>query len=64
MGRILFWVAALIIGASLLTALVIWLAPLLAALVVLYVAGKIIIFRTKVGTAQNYSMQPVDSAKR
>jgi hypothetical protein len=45
MGRILLWIAALVAGAGLLTALVIWLAPLVAALVVLYVAGKIVIFR-------------------
>lgn len=45
MGRILLWIAALVTGAGLLTALVIWLAPLIAALVILYVAGKIVIFR-------------------
>lgn len=61
MGRILLWVAALIISAGILTALVVWLAPLLAAIMVLYIAGKIVTNRAKTELRQNNSMRTVDS---
>ena len=64
MGKILFWIVALIIGAAVIAALIVWLAPLLAAIVVLYVTSKVIIYQNVSRVprkAGDISIRPVDS---
>lgn len=61
MGRILLWVAALIIGVAVLAALVVWLAPLIASVIVLYIAGKIVCSRARAEIRHNNSIRRVDA---
>lgn len=64
MGRILLWVTTLAIAVAVIAALVAWLAPLIGALVVLYVCSKMIISseRRRVTTnSGNNLARPVDT---
>lgn len=64
MGKILLWVTTLAIAVAIIAALIAWLAPLIGAVIVLYVCSKMVISserRRMVTNSGNNSTRPVDT---
>lgn len=57
MGKIIFWIVLLIGAGLILSALIVWLAPLLASLIVLWLTLKVI-----QGSESNPQIHPQKSA--
>lgn len=64
MGRILLWVTTLATAVAVIAALVAWLAPLIGAVIVLYVCSKMVISserrRVTTNSGDNFT-RPVDT---